>query len=264
MNARRTFGMAALGALGLLSLGAAPASEPLPQHQVPRSKDGNVVVALCGGQTTLEVQGVKDPAQIDRKKGQEISDQLMEQWRRKNPNASWDPAPAAPVQVALASPAPAQAPNPNTPPPPGKTDMAPQGENASSGAAGVLQKQDGRVQAGDTYGAFSARDEALWKASAQQIVQEGHRVFHDSKELGSTVAISCDMCHPDAANTHPETYPKYQVQLGRVALLRDMINWCIENPVRGKPLAEDDPRMKAMEAYIYSQRKGVPLEFGKH
>jgi len=30
------------------------------------------------------------------------------------------------------------------------------------------------------------------------------------------------MCHPDAANTHPETYPKYQVQLQRVALLRDM------------------------------------------
>ena len=23
------------------------------------------------------------------------------------------------------------------------------------------------------------------------------------------------MCHPDAANTHPETYPKYQVQLQR-------------------------------------------------
>ncbi|OJT22169.1 hypothetical protein BO221_24170 [Archangium sp. Cb G35] len=72
------------------------------------------------------------------------------------------------------------------------------------------------------------------------------------------------MCHPDAANTHPETYPKYQVQFGRVALLRDMINWCIENPVRGKPLADDDPKMKAMEAYIYSKRKGVPLEFGKH
>ncbi|MBN1203930.1 MAG: hypothetical protein JXB05_03265 [Myxococcaceae bacterium] len=72
------------------------------------------------------------------------------------------------------------------------------------------------------------------------------------------------MCHPDGSNTHPETYPKYQVQLGRVALLRDMINWCIENPVRGKPLAEDDPRMKAMEAYLYAQRKGVKLEYGKH
>ncbi|TMA66639.1 MAG: hypothetical protein E6J68_07295 [Deltaproteobacteria bacterium] len=72
------------------------------------------------------------------------------------------------------------------------------------------------------------------------------------------------MCHPDAANTHPETFPKFQVQLGRVALLRDMINWCIQNPARGKPLADDDPRLKAMEAYILAQRKGTALEFGKH
>ena len=31
-----------------------------------------------------------------------------------------------------------------------------------------------------------------------------------------------------------------------------------------KPLADDDPKMRAMEAYIYAKRKGVPLEFGKH
>jgi cytochrome c len=72
------------------------------------------------------------------------------------------------------------------------------------------------------------------------------------------------MCHPDAANTHPETYPKYQVQLGRVVLLRDMINWCIEYPVRGSPIADDDPRLKALEAYIIAQRNGVALDYGKH
>ncbi|MBK6938951.1 MAG: hypothetical protein IPH13_01920 [Planctomycetes bacterium] len=71
------------------------------------------------------------------------------------------------------------------------------------------------------------------------------------------------MCHPDASNTHPETYPKFQSQLGRVALLRDMINWCVEHPVRGKPLAVDGPEMRALEAYITAQRKGVPLDYGK-
>ena len=71
------------------------------------------------------------------------------------------------------------------------------------------------------------------------------------------------MCHPDAANTHPETYPKFQVQLGRVALLRDMINWCIEHPVRGQVLAPDDPKMRALEAYITAQRKGQELAYGK-
>ncbi|MCW5889238.1 MAG: hypothetical protein KIT14_01660 [bacterium] len=71
------------------------------------------------------------------------------------------------------------------------------------------------------------------------------------------------MCHPDAANTHPETYPKFQPQLGRTVLLRDMINWCIEHPVRGAKLAEDDPKMRAMEAYILAQRKGTPLDYGR-
>ena len=49
-----------------------------------------------------------------------------------------------------------------------------------------------------------------------------------------------------------------------MALLRDMINWCIENPVRGKALPEGDERLRALEAYIYSQRRGVALQYGKH
>ena len=92
----------------------------------------------------------------------------------------------------------------------------------------------------------------------------GARVFHSGDELGSTIAVSCDMCHPDAANTHPETYPKYQVQMGRVALLRDMINWCLQHPVRAPAMADDDPRLRAMEAYILAQRKGSVLDYGRH
>ncbi|MBC8875675.1 MAG: hypothetical protein H8E44_40125 [Planctomycetes bacterium] len=78
------------------------------------------------------------------------------------------------------------------------------------------------------------------------------------------MGVSCDMCHPHAANTHPETYPKFQVQLGRVALLRDMIDWCVENPVRGKHMDPDGPTMRALEAYIMAQRQGVPMNYGKH
>lgn len=57
---------------------------------------------------------------------------------------------------------------------------------------------------------------------------------------------------------------EYQTQLQRVALLRDMINWCIENPVKGQPLSPDDPRLRALEAYIISQRNGTALAYGKH
>jgi thiosulfate dehydrogenase len=50
----------------------------------------------------------------------------------------------------------------------------------------------------------------------------------------------------------------------KVALLRDMVNWCIENPLEGKPLPDGDARMKALEAYILSQRSGSKMDPGKH
>ena len=40
-----------------------------------------------------------------------------------------------------------------------------------------------------------------------------------------------------------------------MALLRDTINRCIENPVKGKMLSPDDPKMRALEAYVIAQRK---------
>lgn len=95
---------------------------------------------------------------------------------------------------------------------------------------------------------FTRRDSLIWERELKAMIEEGYKWFHDPS-LG-TNGISCDMCHPDATDTHPETYPKFQIQLKKVALLRDMINWCIENPMEGKPLKEDDPRLKAMEAYI--------------
>jgi cytochrome c len=95
------------------------------------------------------------------------------------------------------------------------------------------------------------------------MVIEGSLIFHSGDRLKSEIAVSCDMCHPHAANTHPETYPKFQPQLGRVALLRDMINWCIEHPVRGQVLAPDSAEMRALEAFITAQRKGTPLDYGK-
>lgn len=69
---------------------------------------------------------------------------------------------------------------------------------------------------------------------------------------------------PQRLQHTPETYPKFQTQFKKVALLRDMINWCIENPLEGKKLADDDPQMKALEAYILSQRAGKTVEPGKH
>ncbi|MCI0468009.1 MAG: hypothetical protein L0Y57_13580 [Beijerinckiaceae bacterium] len=214
-----------------LFLAASPAAagEGETRHMLPSSPDGNLVVGLCDGETSIEVKGVKPGDPMTREQGQQIADALMKEWRQKHPNAEW--------LTAAAEPQPQQQ------------------------RAGALPAAAGQFQ---TYGAFTERDKQVWKESTDRLVAEGKRIFHDVKALGGTNAISCDMCHPDGSNTHPETYPKYQTQLGRVALLRDMINWCIENPTRGKPFPDDDPRLKALEAYILAQRKGVALEYGKH
>ena len=106
------------------------------------------------------------------------------------------------------------------------------------------------------------REKETFESELNKMIQNGYALFH-SPELG-TNGISCDMCHPDGANTHPETYPKFQTQLKKAALLRDMINWCIENPLEGTKLDDNSEKMRALEAYILSTRKGTPLEFGKH
>lgn len=109
---------------------------------------------------------------------------------------------------------------------------------------------------------FTKEDLERWEKEYMTVVNEGRRLW-TSPEIG-TNGVACAQCHPNAANTHPETYPKFQQQLGRVIAVRDMINWCIQQPLEGEPLALDDPRMIAMEAYVTFERKGVALAPGKH
>lgn len=109
---------------------------------------------------------------------------------------------------------------------------------------------------------FTEEDLKRWEQEFTAVVDEGEKLFHSSKLGGNTV--SCDQCHPNATNTHPETYPKFQKQIGKVVMLFEMINWCIQNPLEGKPLAAEDPKMTALQAYITYKRRGVKLEPGKH
>lgn len=208
----------------------APPAAPAPAHAVPPARNGGTVIELCDGETAVEVTGTLTPD-----KARAASATLMREWRKKNPDALWDDRP----EPARAAKTTAQAPPPGRP-------------------------ADKVKQQSDVYGAYSSRDQRIWAEETAKFIEKGNQIFHDAKALGGTVAISCDMCHPNGANTHPETYPKFQVQLGRVALLRDMINWCVENPVKGTPFADDDPRLRALEAYILAQRKGVALDYGKH
>ncbi|MES2605027.1 MAG: cytochrome C [Pseudomonadota bacterium] len=109
---------------------------------------------------------------------------------------------------------------------------------------------------------FTAADIARWQAQFDAVAAEG-RVQFTNPELGKN-GVVCAQCHPNGANTHPETYPKFQKQLGRVGMLWEMINWCIRNPLQGDELAADDPRMIALQAYIAKEREGTALAPGKH
>ncbi len=109
---------------------------------------------------------------------------------------------------------------------------------------------------------FTKEDLARWDKEYMSVVAKG-RALWTSPELG-TNGVACAQCHPNAANTHPETYPKFQQQLGRVIPLRDMINWCIQQPLEGQPLKVDDPMMIALESYITYERRGVPMAPNKH
>ena len=109
---------------------------------------------------------------------------------------------------------------------------------------------------------FTKEDLERWHKEYMSVVKEGRELWV-SADLG-TNGVACAQCHPNAANTHPETYPKFQQQLGGVVALRDMINWCLMNPLEGEPLELDDPKMVAMEAYVMWERRGVELAPGKH
>jgi len=190
-------------------------------------KAGEIEVELCDGETSTRLPA---RTEYDREDGLQVASDLMAQWRRRNPDERWVEAERE------------------------KHVLEPPADNSH-----LIGKTQGH-----TYSRITEQHLAEWERELVKLVAEGSRIFHSADALGSEIAVSCDMCHPDAANTHPETYPKFQTQLGRVALLRDMINWCIEHPVRGPLLPADSPEMRALEAYILAQRSGKTLAYGKH
>ena len=236
--------------LSLGNHGGKAFAQPLPTHPVPQAKEGGVVIQLCDGVTSTEVKGLKPGQAMSREQALAVASELMDEWQRRHPDKHWVTA-----QADTGSAAPSSQEQTTGAAPGDQQNIA--GPGASAGAS--LKSQQG-----DTYASFGARDPLVWKAQTDAFVDLGDKIFHSAKLLGGTIGISCDMCHPNGANTHPETYPKYQEQLQRVALLRDMIDWCIENPVKGKTLEPSDLKLRALEAYILAQRKGTALDYGKH
>ena len=107
---------------------------------------------------------------------------------------------------------------------------------------------------------FAEEDLKLMNEELIALVKKGDELWHSPK-LGKN-GLTCANCHPDGANANPHTFPKFQDNVGKVATLREMINWCIKRPLEGKELPEDSEEMKALEAYAIYMYRGFPLRPG--
>lgn len=95
-------------------------------------------------------------------------------------------------------------------------------------------------------------------------VAYGKGLFNEPK-LGTTGA-TCNSCHPNGGTIGgaflempiPSLYgaapsfPKFKQAAGREITLAEMVNLCIEIPMKGKPLKVDSEEMKALEAYLHT------------
>lgn len=108
-----------------------------------------------------------------------------------------------------------------------------------------------------TQAELAAQEKALLAA-----VDHGRDLWHGTKPSMTANGLACGNCHPDAAASNPQTFPKYQSNLGKVIPVRDMINWCIMVPQQGQALDVNGDDMIAMEAYATYMHRGVEIAPG--
>jgi thiosulfate dehydrogenase len=92
--------------------------------------------------------------------------------------------------------------------------------------------------------------------------KRGYDLWYGARADMSSNGLACANCHPDGAATNPQTFPKYMPQTDKVIALRDMINWCIQNPQAGKALDVSSADMVSLEAYALYLHRGMPIETG--
>ena len=95
-----------------------------------------------------------------------------------------------------------------------------------------------------------------------EVVNKGRDLWHGSNPSMSTNGLACGNCHPDAAASNPQTFPKWVPQLNAVAPMREMINWCIVHPQNGKALDVSSADMVALEAYAFYLYRGEKIQPG--
>lgn len=93
-------------------------------------------------------------------------------------------------------------------------------------------------------------------AFAEVDMAKGKALFNDPKLAGGTAGKSCNSCHPDGKGLENAGVKK-EFNLGgkKQTGLKEAINTCIENALKGKALDKKSQEMKDLAAYIKSFEK---------
>ena len=101
---------------------------------------------------------------------------------------------------------------------------------------------------------------AKTREETTKAIRRGQELWND-RSLGSN-GQNCNMCHADGAVTHPETFPKFKQQYGRVVTVQEFMNWCLIVALRGPPQEIGGEVLTALEAYQAYANRGQTMEIG--
>ena len=86
-----------------------------------------------------------------------------------------------------------------------------------------------------------------------KLLQMGEKLWNDTK-LG-TSGTACATCHPGGKGLKTAPFPKYLKMPNDILTLDQMINFCMKNPMKGKPLLWNSPEITALASYVQANAK---------
>lgn len=86
------------------------------------------------------------------------------------------------------------------------------------------------------------------------LMEMGEKLWNNTK-LG-TSGMACGHCHADGAGLKTGPFPKYITMADDILTLDQMINFCMINPMKGKPLPWNSEKMTALAAYARTSARG--------
>lgn len=93
-----------------------------------------------------------------------------------------------------------------------------------------------------------------------KLMEMGERLWND-KKLG-TAGVACAECHPAGKGLKKAPFPKYLKMPDDILTLDQMINFCMINPMKGKPLPWNSEKMTALALYVqaHAKEEGEPAQ----